>query len=80
MDGFIFVVTNFHGLNENDTFVRFKIRGHSIFLHNSYRKLLIRFVCRTVIPSGLKSAFRYMDQGVSEGTCSQVLRSTSVDL
>ena len=40
--GFIFVGTNFCGLNEDDTFVGFKIRGHSIFLHNSYRKLLIR--------------------------------------
>ena len=41
VDGFIFVDTNFHGLNENDQFVGFKILGHSIFLHNSYRKLLI---------------------------------------
>ena len=32
--------TNFHGLNENDTFLGFKIGGQSIFLHNSYRKLL----------------------------------------
>ena len=42
VDGFNFVGTNFRGLNENDTFVGFKVRGHSIFLHNSYRKLLIR--------------------------------------
>ena len=42
MDGFIFVGTNFRGLNENDTFVGFKICGHRIFLHNSYRKSLIR--------------------------------------
>ena len=41
VDGFIFVGTNFRGLNENDTFVGFRIRGHSIFLHNSYRKSLI---------------------------------------
>ena len=27
---FIFVGTNFRGLNKNDTFVWFKIRGHSI--------------------------------------------------
>ena len=41
-DGFIFVGTNFRGFKENDTFVGFKIRGHSIFLHNSFRKSLIR--------------------------------------
>ena len=38
VDGFIFVGTNFRGLNENDTLAGFKIRGHSIFLHNSYTK------------------------------------------
>ena len=38
VDGFIFMGTNFHGLNENDTFVGFKIHGHSIFFHDSYRK------------------------------------------
>ena len=32
--------SNFHGLNKNHPFVEFKIRGHSIFLHNSYRKTL----------------------------------------
>ena len=42
VDGFIFVSTNFRGLNKNDTFVRFKIRGRSIFFHNSYRKLPFR--------------------------------------
>ena len=42
MDGFIFVSTNFRGLNKNDTFVGFKIRGYSIFFHNSYRKLPFR--------------------------------------
>ena len=31
MDGSIFVGTNFCGLNKNDTFVGFKIRGHCIF-------------------------------------------------
>ena len=41
VDGFIFVGTNFRGLKENDTFVGFKIHGHNIFLHNSYRTLLI---------------------------------------
>ena len=40
VDGFIFVGTYFLGLNKNYTFMGFKIRGHSIFLHNSYRKLL----------------------------------------
>ena len=40
VDGFIFVGTDW--LNENDTFVRFKIRGHKLFLHNSYRQSLIR--------------------------------------
>ena len=39
VDGFIFVGTGFCGLNKNDTFVGFKIRGHSIFFDNSYRKL-----------------------------------------
>ena len=39
VDGFIFVGTNFHGLSENDTFMGFKVRGHSIFLYNPYRKL-----------------------------------------
>ena len=34
--------TNFRGLNKNDTFVGFKIRGHSIFFRNSYRKLPFR--------------------------------------
>ena len=42
MDGFIFVGTDFCGLSKYDTFIGFKIRGHSIFLHNSYRKLLFR--------------------------------------
>ena len=32
VDGFIFVGNNFRGLNKNDTFVGFKIRGYSIFL------------------------------------------------
>ena len=36
VDGFIFVGTNFRGLNKNDTFVGLKIRGHSILFHNSY--------------------------------------------
>ena len=39
VDGFIFMDTNFRGLNKNDTFVGFKIRGNCIFFHNSYRKL-----------------------------------------
>ena len=42
VDGFIFVGTNFRGLNKNDTFVGFKIRGHSVFFHNSYKKLPFR--------------------------------------
>ena len=41
MDLFISVGTNFCGLNKIDTFVGFKIRGHSDFLHNSNRKSLI---------------------------------------
>ena len=32
VDGFIFVGTNFRGLKRNDTFVGFKICGHSIFV------------------------------------------------
>ena len=42
VDGFIFVGTNFRCLNKIDTFVGFKIRGHRIFFHNSYRKLQLR--------------------------------------
>ena len=37
MDAFIFMGTNFRGMNKNHTFVGFKIRGHSIFLNNSYK-------------------------------------------
>ena len=36
VNGFIFVGSNFCGLNKIDTFVGFKICGHSIFLHNSF--------------------------------------------
>ena len=43
MDGLIFVGTNFRWLNKNNTFVGFNIRGQRIFLHNSYRKSLIRW-------------------------------------
>ena len=42
VDGFIFVGTKFRGLNKNDTFMGFKIRGHYIFFYNSYRKLPFR--------------------------------------
>ena len=42
VDGFIVVGTNFRGLNKNDTFEGFKIRGHSVFFHNSYKKLPFR--------------------------------------
>ena len=45
VDCFIFVSTNFCGLNKNHTFMGFKIRGHSVFLHYidySYRKSLCR--------------------------------------
>ena len=34
VDGIIFVGTNFRGLKKNDTFVGFKISGHSIFFNN----------------------------------------------
>ena len=44
VDGFIFVGTNFRGLKKNQTFVGFKIRGHCIFLYNSYRKSLFRWL------------------------------------
>ena len=37
---FIFVGTNFRGLNKNHTFQGLKICVHSIFLYNSYRKSL----------------------------------------
>ena len=52
VDGFILVGPNFCGLNENDTFVGFKICGYIIFLHNSYKKLLIcRYLKSWVGPS-----------------------------
>ena len=43
VDGFIFVGTNFRGFKKNQTFVGFKIHGHSIIFHNSYRNLLFRW-------------------------------------
>ena len=52
VDGFIFVGTNFRGLNKTYTFVGFKIRGHSIFFYNSYKKVkmswVLEFVDRTL--------------------------------
>ena len=42
VNGFIFVGTNFHGLNKNHTLVGFKIRCHRVLLHNSYIKSLFR--------------------------------------
>ena len=42
MDGFIFVDTNFRGLNKYNAFVGLKIRGHIILFDNSYRKLKFR--------------------------------------
>ena len=52
MDCFIFVGTNFRGLNKNHTIVGLKIRGYSIFLHivhteNCYSWAL-KFVGRTI--------------------------------
>ena len=55
VDGFILMGTNFCELNENDTFVGFKIRGHGIFLHNSYRKSLIRGYCSSWIGPSTKT-------------------------
>ena len=55
MDGFIFVGTNFRGLNEKDTFVGFNIRGHTIFLHNSYIKSLIRWYWNSWIEPSTKT-------------------------
>ena len=40
VDASIFMGTNFCGLIKNHTFMGFKVRGHSIFLHNSYWKSL----------------------------------------
>ena len=40
VDVFVFWGTNFYGLGKNYTFVGLKIRGHSIFLHNLYRKFI----------------------------------------
>ena len=55
VDGFIFVGTNFRGWNKNDIFVGFKIHSHSIFLHNSYRKSLIRGYCNSWIGPSTKT-------------------------
>ena len=55
VDGFIFVGTNFRGLNKNDTFVGFKIRGHSIFFRNSYGKLPFRGYWNSWIRSSTKT-------------------------
>ena len=54
-DGFIFVGTNFHGLNKNDIFVGFKIRGHRAFFHNSNRKLQFRRFWNLWIGSSTKT-------------------------
>ena len=43
------------GLNENDTFLGFKIRGHCIFLHYLYRKSLIRGYWNSWIGSSTKT-------------------------
>ena len=43
VDGFIFMGTNFHGLKKIQTFKGFKTCGHSIFFHNSYKKLLFHW-------------------------------------
>ena len=48
MDAFIFVGINFRGWNRNHTFVGVKIRGHSTFLHNSYRKIAFSWVLEFV--------------------------------
>ena len=53
VDVLIFMGTNFRGSNENDTFAGFNIRGHSNFLHNSYKKkftysMVLEFVDRTL--------------------------------
>ena len=53
--GFIFVGTNFRGLHKNDTLVRFKIHGHSIFFHNSYRKLPFRGYWNSWIGHSMKN-------------------------
>ena len=43
MEGFIFMGTDFLESNKKYAFLGFKICGHSIFLHDSYRNLLIRW-------------------------------------
>ena len=53
--GFIFVGTDFRGLNKKDTFVGFKIRGHCIFFHNSYRKLPVRRYWNSWIGPSMKN-------------------------
>ena len=55
VDGFIFVGTNFRGLNKNNTFVRFKICGHSILFNNSYRKLKFSGYCNSWIGPSTKT-------------------------
>ena len=55
VDGFIFVGTNFCGLNKIDNFVGFKIRGFSIFIHNLYRKLPFHGYCNSWIRPSMKT-------------------------
>ena len=46
VDGFIFVGTNFRGMNKTDTFLGIKIRGHSIFFHNMIQKITISWILK----------------------------------
>ena len=52
---YFFKGTNFRGLNKYDTFVGFKIRGRSIFFHNSYRKLPFRWYWNSWIETSTKT-------------------------
>ena len=65
VDGFIFVGTNFRGLNKNDTFVGFKIRGHSVFFHNSYRNLPFRGYLNSWIGPSKKTRKIWTPQNLS---------------
>ena len=70
LDGFIFVGTNFLGLKKYQTFVQFKIRGHCIFLHKSYRKSLFHWHWNLWIRPSTKTTKNWYPTKVKPSTAS----------
>ena len=77
MDGFIFVGTNFCGLNNNDTFVGFKIRGHSNFFHNSYRILPFHWYWNLWIGPSMKNHENWYPTKFKPSTVREALRGVT---